>query len=135
MASLFDMNGSAPAGLYSSPRPMNRRTELISDYVASTPASPPFGPIAGSVDADVCVVGGGIAGCTTALRLSERGISVALLEQADIGSGPSGRNGGQALPGVSCGQRKLEDLVGAADARRIWDVTVEGMRDMRSLIS
>ena len=99
------------------------------------PPAAAYESLKGAVEADVCVVGGGIAGCTTALRLSEAGYSVIVLEKAEIGSGASGRNGGQALPGVACGQAKLEQLVGRGDARRIWDVTVEGLRDLRDLIA
>jgi gamma-glutamylputrescine oxidase len=88
----------------------------------------------GSVDCDVCVVGGGIAGCSTALHLAERGLSVVLLEQNRIGWGASGRSGGQALLGVAAGQPKLRRLVGAADARAIWDMSVEALRLTRSLI-
>jgi gamma-glutamylputrescine oxidase len=88
----------------------------------------------GSVDCDVCVVGGGIAGCSTALHLAERGLSVVLLEQNRIGWGASGRSGGQALLGVAAGQPKLRRLVGAADARAIWDISVEALTLTRSLI-
>ena len=55
--------------------------------------------LAGSIETDVCVVGGGYAGLSTALELAERGYSVALLEARQAGWGASGRNGGQALVG------------------------------------
>ena len=61
---------------------------------------------------DVCVVGGGIAGCSTALHLAERGYSVVLLEGKRIGWGASGRSGGQALFGFAAGQDKLVAQVG-----------------------
>jgi putative aminophosphonate oxidoreductase len=52
-----------------------------------------------TVDADVCIVGGGYTGLWTALRILELepGASVALLEADICGGGPSGRNGGFAL--------------------------------------
>jgi gamma-glutamylputrescine oxidase len=80
-------------------------------------------------------VGGGIAGCSTALHLAERGYSVVLLEQNRIGWGASGRSGAQALFGVAAGQAKLERLIGAQDARVVWDVSVEGLTLMRELIA
>ena len=95
---------------------------------------PPRPALAGSVDADVCVVGGGIAGCSTALHLAERGYRVVLLEAEVIGWGASGRSGAQAITGVACGQSKLESLVGAEDARRIWDMSVEALALQRELI-
>jgi gamma-glutamylputrescine oxidase len=88
----------------------------------------------GTVDCDVCVVGGGIAGCSAALHLAERGLSVVLLEEQRVGWGASGRSGGQALFGVAAPRAKLTRLIGAADARAVWDVSVEGLTLLRSLI-
>jgi gamma-glutamylputrescine oxidase len=80
-------------------------------------------------------VGGGIAGCSAALHLAERGYRVVLLEGHRIGWGASGRSGAQALYGVAAGHAKLERLIGAGDARRVWDITVEGLALMRELIA
>ena len=44
--------------------------------------------------AAVCVIGGGIAGVTTALELAERGIDVVLLEKGEIAAEQSSRNWG-----------------------------------------
>ncbi|MCA3556189.1 FAD-binding oxidoreductase [Aestuariivirga sp.] len=44
--------------------------------------------------AAVCVIGGGVAGVSTALELAERGIDVALLEKGEIAAEQSGRNWG-----------------------------------------
>jgi gamma-glutamylputrescine oxidase len=91
--------------------------------------------LAGSHRCDVCVVGGGIAGTSTALHLAERGLAVILLEAQQIGWGASGRSGAQALPGVAAGQDKVEKLIGAADARKVWDVSVAGLHLVHELIA
>ena len=104
-------------------------------YAASTPPQPPRSALQGDIETDVCVVGGGIAGCSTALHLAERGYRVVLLEAHRVGWGASGRSGAQAIPGIACGQPKLEALVGAADARRIWEISVEGLRLQRELVA
>ena len=52
--------------------------------------------------ADVCIVGGGYTGLSSALHLAERGYDVVLLEARKPGWGASGRNGGQ----LCSGQRK-----------------------------
>ncbi|MCU0760548.1 MAG: FAD-binding oxidoreductase [Steroidobacteraceae bacterium] len=112
------------------------RSAYIPSYYADTAHAAPDRPaLAGTVDCDVCVVGGGIAGCSTALHLAERGFSVVLLEAQRIAWGASGRSGAQAIFGIAAGQARLERLVGAADARRIWDVTIEGLALQRELIA
>jgi gamma-glutamylputrescine oxidase len=84
---------------------------------------------------DVGVVGGGIAGLSAALHLAERGFRVTLLEAERLGWGASGRSGAQAIFGVAAGQDKLEALLGAADARRVWDMSIEALELMRQLIA
>ena len=110
-------------------------TPSHSYYSATAHASPARPALDGTVDCDVCVVGGGIAGCSTALHLSERGYRVVLLEGRHIGWGASGRSGAQALLGVAAGHAKLARLIGASDARRVWDITVEGLALIRELIA
>jgi gamma-glutamylputrescine oxidase len=91
--------------------------------------------LAGRAEADVCVIGGGIAGCSTALHLAERGYKVVLLEAQRIGYGASGRSGGQAIAGYACGQHKLEQQVGFENARRMWDISVEGLELIRDRVA
>ena len=100
-------------------------------YAASAHASPPRAPLRGDLTADVCVIGGGIAGCSTALNLAERGYKVVLLEGRRIGWGASGRSGGQALPGFGTSMATLVNQVGRDDARRMWDISVEGVDMLR----
>ncbi len=84
--------------------------------------------LSGDVRCDVCVVGGGVTGISTALELAEQGYEVVLLEAKEVGSGASGRNGGQYIFGYSCSMKTLRDALGAADARRLWDWSLESIR-------
>jgi gamma-glutamylputrescine oxidase len=108
---------------------------IQSYYAATAHASPARPALVGSVDCDVCVVGGGIAGCSAALHLAERGYRVVVLEGQRVGWGASGRSGAQALYGVAAGHTKLARLIGSADARRVWDITIEGLALIRELIT
>jgi len=104
---------------------------IDSYYAASAHAAPDHPRLAGDVEADVCVVGGGIAGCSTALFLAERGYKVVLLEGNRIAFGASGRSGGQAIVGYACSQDTLAAQVGEADARKMAEellanTTIEG---------
>src|ERR1700680_3183567 len=107
---------------------------LDSYYTASARPPPPTAPLSGTVSADVCVVGGGIAGCSAALALTERGYRVVLLEAQRIGWGAPGRSGAQAICGTATKQADLEQLLGVEDARRVWDVSVAGLALLRQRI-
>lgn len=102
-------------------------------YEASVARPGATSALAGRHRADVCVIGGGYAGLSAALELATRGYSVVLLEAQRIGWGASGRNGGQALVGFA-GQAAIEDQLSPADARRAWNISVEGMQLLRERI-
>ena len=114
---------------------MQRPGHIGSYYAATAHAAPPRPALEGPVECDVCVVGAGIAGCSSALHLAQAGLSVVVLEQHRVSWGASGRSGGQALFGIAAGQAKLERLIGAADARAVWNVSVEALALMRDLIA
>ena len=96
-------------------------------YAASATPLPEQPTLQGQMDADVCILGAGYTGLTTALELAEAGYRVVVLEAERIGWGASGRNGGQAIVGFGCEQDSLEALVGAGDARKLFDLSREGM--------
>jgi len=104
-------------------------------YAASANPAPSHPTLQGDIDADVCVIGGGLAGCSTALHLAERGYRVVLIEAKRIGWGASGRSGGQAIIGYASGQQKLVDRVGLDDARKLFDITVESLALLRDRVA
>lgn len=69
------------------------------------------------VEADVCIIGGGIAGLSTALHSAEAGLSVVVVEAQTPGWGGSGRNGGQVLPGLKEPPREVEGHFGEMGKR------------------
>jgi len=56
----------------------------------ATASMPRFAPLAGDVEADVCVIGAGIAGLTTAYLLTQAGKSVVLLDDGPLAGGMTG---------------------------------------------
>jgi glycine/D-amino acid oxidase-like deaminating enzyme len=79
----------------------------------------------GRHEVDVCVVGAGFTGVATALKLTERGYSVALVEANRIGWGASGRNGGQLINGMG-GLGKIRKHYGEGIADMLWDLKWRG---------
>ena len=59
-------------------------------YVATANPAPDHPALAGDVEADLVVVGGGCTGLSAALHAAERGLKVVLLEGGKIGWGASG---------------------------------------------
>jgi gamma-glutamylputrescine oxidase len=105
-------------------------------YAASSPAGarPQRETLKGEFRADVGIIGGGVAGCSAALHLAERGFKVALLEARFVGYGASGRSGGQTIFGLAASQKSLIAQVGPKDARRLFDLSVEALDLTQSLI-
>lgn len=96
-------------------------------YESSVTRSPGGAPLLDEVSADVLVVGAGFAGLSAAIELAQRGYRVVVLEADRVCSGASGRNGGQAIVGFACGQGPLEAQLGCADARRLWNLSLEAI--------
>jgi glycine/D-amino acid oxidase-like deaminating enzyme/nitrite reductase/ring-hydroxylating ferredoxin subunit len=74
---------------------------------------------------DVAIVGGGIAGLTTALRLVEAGKRVAILEAHKVGDGASSHSTGNLYATVDLGLAALEQAHGAARGPEIARQVVE----------
>jgi glycine/D-amino acid oxidase-like deaminating enzyme len=98
-------------------------------WAATAPPAPATPALAGSVAADVCIVGAGYAGLSTALHLAERGIKAVVLEAKEPGFGGSGRNGGQVIPGLKFDPDELEAMYGPERGARLVDF-VAGTADV-----
>ncbi|MEQ8262260.1 FAD-binding oxidoreductase [Pseudohaliea sp.] len=103
-------------------------------YAASANRDLTFARLEGDREVDVCIIGGGYTGLSSAIHLRRRGYSVILLEANKVGWGASGRNGGHVGTGQRVDQPELEKMVGDERARALWDLGLEAVGTVCSLI-
>ena len=84
------------------------------------------------LDADICVVGAGLAGLTVALEAARLGASVVVLEGRHVGWSASGGLLGTVMPGFGLGLKDLIARIGLEDARELWDLSKEGADYVRA---
>jgi gamma-glutamylputrescine oxidase len=87
------------------------------------------------LDVDVCVIGGGLAGLTTAREVARRGWSVVLLEAGRLAANASGRNTGFVLPGFGADADKLIARVGFERTKDLWTLAQAGLDYVRDTIA
>lgn len=92
-------------------------------------------PLRGHIETDVCIVGAGFAGLSTALGLIERGRrDVVVLESQRVGFGASGRNGGFVFGGYSLDCSDLLTQLGPERARACYALTRQAVDLIRRRI-
>jgi gamma-glutamylputrescine oxidase len=90
-------------------------------YAATVNQVTDYAPLNGAQSADVCVIGAGFTGVSTALFLAERGYNVHVVEANRVGWGATGRNGGQIIGGISA-QGKIAKRLGSDGERFMWEM-------------
>jgi glycine/D-amino acid oxidase-like deaminating enzyme len=114
---------------------VNPTLPYIDSYYARTLAETCQRPtLEGRVEAEVAVIGGGLAGLTAALWLARAGKTVAVIEARRIGWGASGRNGGIVSPGFATGLDHIARHTGPDQARALYRLSVEGVGLVRETI-
>jgi gamma-glutamylputrescine oxidase len=104
-------------------------------YAASANPSPERPPLQGTVEADVCIVGAGYTGLSSGIALAEAGYKVVVVEQARVGWGASGRNGGQIVHSFSRDIDVIEASYGRKVAEPLGAMLFEGARVLRERVS
>jgi glycine/D-amino acid oxidase-like deaminating enzyme len=84
------------------------------------------------LDADICVIGAGLAGLTVALEAARLGASVAVLEGRHVGWNASGHQLGTVMPGYGLSIGELIARVGFEDARELWSLSKQGAELVRA---
>jgi gamma-glutamylputrescine oxidase len=108
---------------------------VASYYAATANDATRHPPLEGTLTVDVCVIGGGLTGISTALELAERGFSVAVLEASKVGWAASGRNGGQLIGGFACEMDALRKHLGEDDVKRVWTMGQETLSIVKARIA
>jgi gamma-glutamylputrescine oxidase len=111
-----------------------KQPHTTSYYAASANHQTDYASLEGEQNTDVCVIGAGFTGVSTALHLAERGYSVSILEANKVGWGASGRNGGQMIGGIS-GENRLAASLGGDGERRLWEIGWAGHDIIRERVA
>ena len=104
-------------------------------YTATAVPAPERAPLTADLDVDVCVVGAGLAGLTTACEIARGGWSVVVLESRRIAWNASGQNCGFVLPGFAAGVGSIVERVGLDQARELRGLSEAGLDYVRTTIS
>ena len=104
-------------------------------YEATRNNTKRFSKLHEDVRTDICVIGAGFTGLGTALELAARGYSVVVLEASLVGSGASGKSGGQVASGYSPGMMATSEIVGRDDAKRLWEFSEDAKRILNNRIA
>jgi glycine/D-amino acid oxidase-like deaminating enzyme len=111
-------------------------TAYGASWYAATKVDEPLRPrLAVDLDVDVCVIGGGLAGLTTAREVARAGWSVVLLEGRRLASGASGRNTGSVQPGFAADADKLIARVGFERTKSLWALAQAGLDYVRDAVA
>lgn len=98
-------------------------------------ARTPRPALRGPAEADVCIVGAGLAGLTAAHDLASAGRRVVMVEARRVGWGASGRNGGFVSPGYSQGHKAIARRCGPEGADALHRMSIEGMQIVADTIA
>jgi gamma-glutamylputrescine oxidase len=90
-------------------------------------------PLEGDADVEACVVGGGVAGLSCALRLARHGMDTLLIEAGTLAGGASGRNGGFLIAGTALFHNDARERLGAERARAIYARTLAAQGEVVEL--
>jgi glycine/D-amino acid oxidase-like deaminating enzyme/nitrite reductase/ring-hydroxylating ferredoxin subunit len=110
-------------------------TQRGSFWLATTPGEPTHPVLADGARAEVAVLGGGIAGVTTALLLARAGVDVVLVEARTVGSGVSGATTAKVTSAHGECYGPLTSRISAETARAYGEANQRALHWMGDLVS
>lgn len=108
--------------------------DSISMWQATANHRPEHPTLEGEHHCDVVIVGGGYSGLSTAYHLQKANVNTIVLEMNYIGSGASGRNGGELLTGYLGTMQQWANKFGMEKARALWDLSLESIDVTENII-
>lgn len=127
------------------PRPFRTAAEPIAadgsylpvSYWQETLTIAPGAPLEGETSCDVAILGGGFTGLSCALELKRArpDLDIVLLEQAVVGHGASGRNGGFAMPLLGWDLTDLARKRGESQARDGYRLMYDAVAHVQRIVS
>ena len=101
---------------------------------SATTKEPSISALDKNIDADVCIVGAGIAGMTTAYTLAREGKSVVVLDKVQIGSGETAFTTAHLSNVIDSAYREIEHLHGAKGARLVAQSHTAAIAQIESIV-
>ncbi|MFO1033201.1 MAG: FAD-binding oxidoreductase [Hyphomicrobiales bacterium] len=114
---------------------MRQVNNLVESWYEATANRPSYSALAGDITADVCVVGGGLAGLTVLRECQARGLSAVMLEASRVAAAASGRNGGFVSSGFALGTEDLAKRVGWDETKALYGLSRMGTDYVRETIA
>lgn len=108
--------------------------EQLSLWEATANKRTDFPQLEGEHFCDVVIIGGGYSGLSTSYHLQEKNCNTIVLEQNRIGSGASGRNGGEVLTGYLGSMQEWAKKKGLEEAKQMWQMSLDSIDLIESII-
>jgi glycine/D-amino acid oxidase-like deaminating enzyme len=102
-------------------------------WMATAPTDP-FPRLDGNLEADVAIVGGGIAGLTAASLLKQAGRRVVVIEALQVAQGESGRTTAHLTAYPDPSLRTLVNRFGRARVRAMWASQEQAIRHIEETV-
>lgn len=115
---------------------MQQRLDHPASYYAASANTSVVRPaLHEALSCDVCIIGAGYTGLSSAIALAEMGYQVVVLEATRVGYGASGRNGGQIVNSYSRDMDVIERRYGVDKAMQLGALAFEGGRIIRDRVA
>ncbi|GAB6263956.1 NAD(P)/FAD-dependent oxidoreductase [Photobacterium sp. R1] len=103
-------------------------------YASTANFTREFPTLTDNIECDICIVGAGFSGLSSALHLAQKGFKVVVLESAKVGFGATGRNGGQIVNSYSRDVDVIEKRYDKKTSDALCNMIFEGGDIIRGLI-